>query len=54
MEAFFGICGSVFPQYFTNAILLGVFQVNESFVVLFTRDFGINCCVSKPKILLQI
>ena len=27
MEAFSGICGSRLPQYFTKAILLGVFQV---------------------------
>jgi len=47
IEAFLGSCGSLFPQYFTNAILLGVCQVKQAFSIFFERIFGINCTVFK-------
>jgi hypothetical protein len=42
MEAFLGICGSLFPQYFTKAILLGVFHVNFAFSMECKSTFAIN------------
>ncbi len=48
MDAFLGICGFDFPQYFTKAILLGAFQENSFLLNDDTsEDVKINFDVSK-------
>lgn len=42
MEVFFGIWGSLFPQYFTNAMLLGDRQVKLTLSIEFTAAFESN------------
>ena len=50
MDAFFGICGSLFPQYFINAILLGVCHLYVAFSIEKLSAEGMNCAVFKSKI----
>ena len=47
IDAFLGICGLLFPQYLTKAILLGVCQLKLAFSTVFVADFEINCAVFK-------